>query len=340
MHLHDHPGALRQRHADVLARRPAPCRRAPRRRARARRRARSLASSAGAAEAGPALARSRRVLGLRVGDLVGRHPEQDHVVHDVGLPGQHVEAGDEGVLASAAGRAGSSGSRRCRCRRAPRACRPPASPAGPAALARAQRLALHRCRGRPGVAVGDRPTRLGTSAAPRTCRCRSPVPQAASTSGQQRDDDGRRTQACAAAHPGGQVIDRPPSTCRWAWKTVWCAAGAGVEDQPVALAEALLRRRPPPRRRTGRRARRARRPRARRRSAWWLRGITSTWVGACGSRSRNATVVSVSCTTSAWMSPATILQNRQSASGSVAMAPSMLRGARAACKPPGDRACN
>src|SRR4029079_1482425 len=26
------------------------------------------------------------------------------------------------------------------------------------------------------------------------------------------------------AQPGGQVIVRPPSTCRCAWKTVWCAA--------------------------------------------------------------------------------------------------------------------
>ena len=24
--------------------------------------------------------------------------------------------------------------------------------------------------------------------------------------------------------PGGQSIGRPPSTCTWAWKTVWCAA--------------------------------------------------------------------------------------------------------------------
>src|SRR5688572_8259692 len=40
--------------------------------------------------------------------------------------------------------------------------------------------------------------------------------------------------------------------------------------------------------------------------------MTTTCVGAWGLRSRNASVVSVSCTTSAGMSPATILQNRQS----------------------------
>ena len=36
----------------------------------------------------------------------------------------------------------------------------------------------------------------------------------------QRDDAG-------TSHPGGQVIVRPPSTCRWAWNTVWWA------DAPV-----------------------------------------------------------------------------------------------------------
>ena len=28
----------------------------------------------------------------------------------------------------------------------------------------------------------------------------------------------------ARAHPGGQPIARPPSRCRWTWKTVWWAS--------------------------------------------------------------------------------------------------------------------
>ena len=45
---------------------------------------------------------------------------------------------------------------------------------------------------------------------------------------------------------------------------------------------------------------------------WCSRGTTSTWVGACALMSRNATVRSVVCTTSPGISPATILQNKQS----------------------------
>lgn len=48
-------------------------------------------------------------------------------------------------------------------------------------------------------------------------------------------------------------------------------------------------------------------------SAWWCLGTTSTCAGACGSRSRNAKMSSVSCTTVAGTSPATIRQNKQSA---------------------------
>ena len=69
---------------------------------------------------------------------------------------------------------------------------------------------------------------------------------------------------------------------------------------------------------------------------WWLRGITSTCVGACGLMSRNATARSVDSTTSAGMSPATILQNRQSSelmSPTVTWAAAKI-GARR-CKPVG-----
>src|SRR5687768_14728123 len=46
--------------------------------------------------------------------------------------------------------------------------------------------------------------------------------------------------------------------------------------------------------------------------AWCCLGITSTWVGACGLMSRKASTRSVSWTTSAGISPATMRQNRQS----------------------------
>ena len=52
----------------------------------------------GAAEAGPALVLLGRVLGLGGGDLPRRDLEQDHVVHDVGVAGQHLRAGEPGVL--------------------------------------------------------------------------------------------------------------------------------------------------------------------------------------------------------------------------------------------------
>ena len=49
--------------------------------------------------------------------------------------------------------------------------------------------------------------------------------------------------------------------------------------------------------------------------AMCLRGIISTWVGAWGLMSRNAIAVSDSKITSAGLSPARILQNRQSSFG-------------------------
>ena len=135
-----------------------------------------------------------------------------------------------------------------------------------------------------GAAVGG----PAASASGRCCRRGRSSASASAATGEQR----RR----GAAHPGGQAIDRPPSTCRWAWKTVWCAAGAGVEHQPVALAETL-------------RLRDRARPRRTRSTA--VSGSPAASVGGvrrsgcagppargsapAGSRSRKATVVSVSC---------------------------------------------
>ena len=36
------------------------------------------------------------------------------------------------------------------------------------------------------------------------------------------------------AYPGGQVIVRPPSTCRWMWNTVWPGLRVAIEDGAVA----------------------------------------------------------------------------------------------------------
>ena len=44
------------------------------------------------------------------------------------------------------------------------------------------------------------------------------------------------------AQPGGQVIARPASRCRWVWKTLCPASGAGVEDEPVVVVAPRPRR--------------------------------------------------------------------------------------------------
>ena len=44
-----------------------------------------------------------------------------------------------------------------------------------------------------------------------------------------------RIASARALHPGGQVIGRPASRCRWVWKTVCPAPGAGVEHEPVVV---------------------------------------------------------------------------------------------------------
>ena len=100
-----------------------------------------------------------------------------------------------------------------------------------------------------------------------------------------------------ALTPGGHVMARPPSTWTWAWKTVWPASGAGVERPAVALPRA-------PRAGPRRRRRAAGRPGAAgspapcsATSARCCFGTTRRASGACGAMSRNASVVSVSCTT-------------------------------------------
>ena len=94
---------------------------------------------------------------------------------------------------------------------------------------------------------------------------------------------------------------------------------AGVGDQPVARLVAVVRRPGPPAAATARARRRPPRRAAPGSAAaraadvaWCSLGITSTCVGACGLMSRKARTRSVSWTTSAGISPATMRQNRQS----------------------------
>src|SRR5450759_2295550 len=113
------------------------------------------------------------------------------------------------------------------------------------------------------------------------------------------------------SQPGGHVIARPPSTWTWAWKTLCCASApvlntprypaprpSWVATAPTASNSSTTR--------CGDDS-----PNATM-SGWCSLGITSTWVGACGSMSRNASVVAVSWMMSAGISRATILQNKQS----------------------------
>src|SRR5450759_3455519 len=118
------------------------------------------------------------------------------------------------------------------------------------------------------------------------------------------------------SQPGGHVIARPPSTWTWAWKTL-CCASAPVLNTP---------RYPAPRPSWAATAPTASNSSTTRcgddspnatMSGWCSLGITSTWVGACGSMSRNAIVVAVSWMMSAGISRATILQNRQSLGAAV-----------------------
>ena len=240
-------------------------------------------------------------------------------MHDVGVARQDVEPGDEGVLGRAAGRAGSSGSRRCRRRWARTGVYASGIASSDEALPRPQRLVPASLAGAAVVAgrgsgvrvvgcAGGAARRRGAGSSSRGCSAHSRrAPGARPSSSGRRAVGGssrRPAHRAAAQHVQVGVEDG------------LVGGGAGVEHQPVALVEPSC---------SATAAAASTRSTSTSGSAaasaaafgWWLRGITSTWVGACGFTSRNATVVSVSCTTSAGMSPATILQNRQSGSASV-----------------------
>ena len=276
--------------------------------------ARRTRRRAGAAEAGPALARVSASSPRPRRPGSGGDPEQDHVVDDVRVAGQHVGAGEPGVLVQlrveqeAAVVVGADAGRRGR------ACTPRASSAW---LRRSPsrsggRLAGLRaaaaCRGAPLRGVGSR----------RSVACRSTVVRRSSDAGRRRRARPRgaaRARRAAsrsrrAAHPGGQVIGRPAEQVQVGVEDGLPGAGAGVEDQPVVVV-------PLGRRDRGRGATRSA-------SAAGSAAASSAAFGvvvAAGRRARGRRLrvevaerdgASVVCTTSPGMSPATILQNRQS----------------------------
>src|SRR5205807_7654475 len=109
--------------------------------------------------------------------------------------------------------------------------------------------------------------------------------------------------------PGGHFIGRPPSRCRCRWNTVWPPSG-------LVLTTTRYPRSAIPSARATSRANASRPPSslgsfASLSDARWSVGITRTCVGACGFKSRNASIPSPRFTIVAGISPAAILQNTQ-----------------------------
>ena len=225
VHLHDHLRAGLERDADVVGHHLLAAAGRPGAEPRGVVEAAAGPADAGAAEAGPALPGLGVVRRPGCGHRAGRHPEQDHVVDDALGARQHVQAGDEGVLgergveqeAAVVVGAGAGGRRRGVRRRH----RQPGEP-----LPRAQRRRGRRAgvgvvgrRDRPGPPrPGPRRRWPGRRRQARPCSRRAAAPPSRARPGRR-----RRGASRPVPHPGGQVIVRPPSTCRWAWKTVWCA---------------------------------------------------------------------------------------------------------------------
>ena len=167
------PGSARRR---SRAASPTPCRPAPTRPSHGASSTLVEVAEAGAAEAGPALALLLGVDLLGVLDLSGRHPEEDHVVHDRrGCPAARACRSGR-CPSSGGGRAGSSGSRRCRRRSAPRACTASAWSAASGSRRGAGASASPRPRPR-----GRRCGRSGPRAGRPSTSCRWPAPRRRAT---------------------------------------------------------------------------------------------------------------------------------------------------------------
>ena len=256
-------------------------------------------------------------------------------MHDVGVARQHVEAGDELVGWPPSGRAGSSGSRRCRCRWGPTACTSSASARSPGAPPARSGL----CRtGPPGrdVAVVRRVASWSARPWARRRPCRRAVVVVAGADrrrgrGAAGDQERRRrlrgrwrtTARCSSRRPGhGTTAEH----VHVGVEDGLVRLRAGVEHQAVALAQPLALRDRRGRVEEVRGGLGLTRGEARRRSGSGCAGSPArAWAPAGSGRGRRRWS-SDSCTTSASMSPATILQNRQSGSAFPSvMGPACLR---------------
>ena len=236
VHLHDDPRAAVERDAVALARDGLAATGGPGAQPGGVVDVVELALETHAAEAGPAGLGRLRVLGLGLGDAVLLDPEQDHVVHDVGVAGKDLGAGEPGVLGEvrveqeAAVVVGAlPGRRGRRVRRGHRQVG--------AVLALAELALLDRAGGDGrGVVVREHDLLgvrrvLGRRGPPLRVFGAAPGDHAEPDTGQPDDSRQADPQLGAAlldaAHPGGQLIERPASTCRWVWKTL-CPAPAPV----------------------------------------------------------------------------------------------------------------
>ena len=232
VHLHDHLGAGLEADAVAVAQLGLVAAGRPRRQPAGVGDVGSGPLDAAAAEAGPAGVDGLVVERARRLDLVGLDAEEDHVVHDLGVAGHHLAAGQPHVLVEAGveqeaavvvGAVAAGG--RGRVLLGHLQAHPLLAAAQRQLLARRQRRELL------GDDLGrvDRREHAGRVAV---------APVVGAEHGHAGHDPGHGEQAGQgehdqaayagpagghAAHPGGHVIGRPASTCRWVWKTDWPA---------------------------------------------------------------------------------------------------------------------
>ena len=291
MHLHDHPRPLLQRDADVVGHQLLGAARRPGTQPGRVVEVVAARLQAGAAEAGPALARLRRVLGLgrrhrrRAGPGTGSRGARRRA-----CPGRmfspvmnascvQVRVEHEAAVVVGAGAVGRG-----------RACTPRASSAStrrsPARSGSAAAVGVATAACVPWRRGGRRPA----TPPRRRSRVRVPVLQPATASASASATRARPRVRRAAGHPGWPAHRPAAEHVQVRVEHGLVGGGAGVEHQAVALAEALL---------LGDRGRgldevdQLGGAAAASAAAFgsWRRGMTSTCVGACGSMSRNATVV-------------------------------------------------
>ena len=241
---------------------------------------------------------------LGVGDLVGRHREEDHVVHDVGVARQHERPGEERVLgqlrveqeaAVVVGADAVGGRRACTTLGHPQRHR--VSPARSGLGLLASTRGVVGLVGRVSVAVSLAEAESLGSACPRW-RCRPAGVRGGVAAGAAAASEPRRAGADRGQRPAvatGLIPVARSSPDRRARAGARGrqsgGTGAGVEHEPVARPD------PPARRLAGQPRTAPPRSRAHASASAAAFGVVgardrrATWVGACGLRSRNASVV-------------------------------------------------